>query len=473
MSKGGQAGFDDSGFKLFIGGLSYSTDDIALKTYFEKYGPLTDYVVMKMSDSKRSRGFGFVSFKNEEDLEKCMDDKPHELDGRTVDTKRATPRDETETKDKKGRNGLGNGTANGDTEDKIMRKLFIGGLNYTTKEDDMQKYFERYGPLEDCVVMKFPDSGRSRGFGFIVFEKGEMVDNCQSDRPHILDNKTIETKRATPKTDSHQIEAKASVTKMFVGNLGEDTENEEVEEYFQQFGKVESVEQMKWNDTQKKRGFGFVQFNDTDTVDKICLLGGHSINGRKVDVKKALSKQELELMKRAKAEEEYTGRGSGGGGNYGMSGFGRGSGGRGGGRSNMMGGGDMGDMNPMAMMDMMMSMMQQNGGGGGMGFGRGAGKKEASRGYDSYTDFSADGGYSGGGGGGYSAGYGSGGGGARGYGGGSGYGAGYGAGYGGGYGGGSNMGNYQQGSGGGPMRGPGPGGIRDGTSGGPYNRSRM
>lgn len=314
------AGFDDSGYKLFIGGLSYSTDDIALKTYFEKYGPLTDYVVMKMSDSKRSRGFGFVSFKNEEDLEKCLEDKPHDLDGRTVDTKRATPRDESETKDKKGR-GSERGTANGNPEDKIMRKLFIGGLNYTTSEEDMKKYFERYGPLEDCVVMKFPDSGRSRGFGFIVFEKGEMVDNCQADRPHVLDNKTIETKRATPKTDTHQIEAKASVTKLYVGNLGEEIENEELEEYFQQFGKVESVEQMTWNDTGKKRGFGFVKFNDSDAVDKICLLGGHSLSGRNLEVKKALSKQDLELMKRAKMEEEYNSRGGGGGGgNYGMSG---------------------------------------------------------------------------------------------------------------------------------------------------------
>ena len=46
--------------------------------------------------------------------------------------------------------------------------------------------------------MKFPDSGKSKGFGFVVYENAGDLDKCQEARPHKLDNKRIETKRATP-----------------------------------------------------------------------------------------------------------------------------------------------------------------------------------------------------------------------------------------------------------------------------------
>ena len=52
--------------KLFVGGLDYETSDAVLKDYFEQYGELTDWVVMKFPDTKRSRGFGFITFKEPE-----------------------------------------------------------------------------------------------------------------------------------------------------------------------------------------------------------------------------------------------------------------------------------------------------------------------------------------------------------------------------------------------------------------------
>ena len=42
------------------------------------------------------------------------------------------------------------------------RKLFLGGLNYATTEDGLTTYFSQWGTLVDVVVMRFPDSRRSR-----------------------------------------------------------------------------------------------------------------------------------------------------------------------------------------------------------------------------------------------------------------------------------------------------------------------
>ena len=342
---------EDSDKKLFVGGLSYDTDNNTLKEYFERYGPLSDYIVMRFPDSQRSRGFGFVTFEGKASLEDCFAAQPHTLDGRTVELKRAQPREETS------RGGGGGGRRGGqeeenDPESKAMRKLFIGGLNYNTTEQGMKSYFEKFGDLEDAVIMKFPDSGRSRGFGFITYARASMVDECQQSRPHEIDGKEVECKRATPRSSAKSPEAQASVKKLFISNLTEEMSDADLSNYFSKFGNVTVVEQMKWNDTGKKRGFGFIEFDDYDAVDKICLLGAHVLMGKRLEVKKALSKQEMSMLKKAKMTEDWN-RGSsnyndmaGMGGNMGGRGMGGGGGGGNMGRGGMgggMGGGNMGN----------------------------------------------------------------------------------------------------------------------------------
>ncbi|KAL2479163.1 Nuclear cap-binding protein complex [Forsythia ovata] len=53
--------------KLFVGGLSYSTDDSGLREAFSKYGEVAEVRVIVDRDTGRSRGFGFVTFSTVED----------------------------------------------------------------------------------------------------------------------------------------------------------------------------------------------------------------------------------------------------------------------------------------------------------------------------------------------------------------------------------------------------------------------
>uniref|UniRef100_A0A8D0UNE8 RRM domain-containing protein n=1 Tax=Sus scrofa TaxID=9823 RepID=A0A8D0UNE8_PIG len=58
--------------KLFIGGLSFETTDGSLREHFEKWGTLTDYVVMRDPQTKRSRVFGFVTYSCVEEVDKVL-----------------------------------------------------------------------------------------------------------------------------------------------------------------------------------------------------------------------------------------------------------------------------------------------------------------------------------------------------------------------------------------------------------------
>ena len=74
--------------------------------------------------------------------------------------------------------------------------------------------------------------------------------------------------------------------KIFVGRTGEADEGT-LEEYFKQFGAIESVK-IEYTDTNKPRGFGFVVFTDESTVAKVTDKESHTLpNGTVVSVSKS------------------------------------------------------------------------------------------------------------------------------------------------------------------------------------------
>ena len=71
--------------KLFVGGLSWETTDDSLRKAFEPYGEITEAKVITDRDTGRSRGFGFVTFAQDEDAKTAIS-KMHgtSLDGRNI-----------------------------------------------------------------------------------------------------------------------------------------------------------------------------------------------------------------------------------------------------------------------------------------------------------------------------------------------------------------------------------------------------
>lgn len=94
---------------LFVGSLAYATGDDALKDLFAEIGEVERAHVATDRESGRSRGFGFVTFVDEANNQKAVDElNGKELDGRAITVNLARPKEDRPRRDNNSHDGGGN-----------------------------------------------------------------------------------------------------------------------------------------------------------------------------------------------------------------------------------------------------------------------------------------------------------------------------------------------------------------------------
>ncbi|WVZ79707.1 hypothetical protein U9M48_027258 [Paspalum notatum var. saurae] len=152
--------------KIFVGGVAWETTQETFTKHFQKYGAITDSVIMKDKHTRMPRGFGFITFSDPSVLDRVLEDE-HVIDGRTVEVKRTVPKEEMSLKD---------GPKDGSKGGPKTKKIFVGGIPPSLTEDKLKDHFSMYGKIVEHQIMLDHSTGRSRGFGFVTFESEDAVE---------------------------------------------------------------------------------------------------------------------------------------------------------------------------------------------------------------------------------------------------------------------------------------------------------
>ncbi|KAJ7561377.1 hypothetical protein O6H91_03G026300 [Diphasiastrum complanatum] len=137
---------------------------------------------MKDRETGHSRGFGFVTYADPSACERVLQE-PQILDGRTVDCKRSIPRENMDA-----------------VKGPKTKKIFVGGISPSISEDEFKDHFSKFGNVVEHQIMLDHSTGRSRGFGFIIFDNEQTVEDILAQgKMHDFGGKQVEIKKAEPK----------------------------------------------------------------------------------------------------------------------------------------------------------------------------------------------------------------------------------------------------------------------------------
>uniref|UniRef100_A0A8D0HJU2 Heterogeneous nuclear ribonucleoprotein A/B n=1 Tax=Sphenodon punctatus TaxID=8508 RepID=A0A8D0HJU2_SPHPU len=213
-------------------------------------------------------------------------------------------------------NGAEGDQINASKNEEDAGKMFVGGLSWDTSKKDLKDYFTKFGEVADCTIKMDPNTGRSRGFGFILFKEASSVDKVLEQKEHRLDGRVIDPKKAMAMK-------KDPVKKIFVGGLNPEATEEKIREYFGEFGEIGAIELPMDPKTNKRRGFVFITFKEEDPVKKILEKKFHNVSGSKCEIKVAQPKEVYQQQQfgsgGGRGGRGGRGRGGQGSANYGKS----------------------------------------------------------------------------------------------------------------------------------------------------------
>lgn len=222
--------------------------------------------------------------------------------------------------------------------------VYVRGLPWRADESQVREWFGVCGTITS-LELPLQEDGRSSGTAVVTFSATAEAEAAIAKNGEEMDGRWLSIKYSTPKPIMASREAtqkQEGCKTVFVGNMSWDIDEETLRNAFADCGEIVSVRFATDRETGDFKGFGHIEFTETEATDKAMAMAGTEILGRAVRVDFAID------------------RNIGGSGGGGFSGGGGGRGGRGGGGRGRGGGGGRGYMG--------------GGGGGGRSGGRGGGR---------------------------------------------------------------------------------------------------
>lgn len=157
-----------------------------------------------------------------------------------------------------------------------MKKMFVGGLDKDTTDEEFKGLFSTFGEVTDFIIIRKENSKSDRLFGFITFSKCDELEDCLLARPHKYKEKELDVKRAVPRGQDDG-NGHCKVKKLHVANVPNVFDSKILKKYLKsrhpiKYGTIEEINFLKEKEDEKKnRGFGFITVSSEDFADRIAI----------------------------------------------------------------------------------------------------------------------------------------------------------------------------------------------------------
>lgn len=148
---------------IFVQQISQRAETRHLRTFFERVGPVVEAQIVKDRVTGRSKGVGYVEFKDEESVPQALELTGQKLKGVPIIAQLTEAEKNRAARPSEGGAAPG---ANGAP----FHRLYVGNIHFSVTEKDLQEIFEPFGELEQVILQRDEmNPGRSKGYGFVQF----------------------------------------------------------------------------------------------------------------------------------------------------------------------------------------------------------------------------------------------------------------------------------------------------------------
>jgi len=269
---------------LYVGDLAPDVTEANLFEIFNSIGAVASIRVCRDAITRRSLGYAYVNFHSAADAERAMD----QINNTPIKNKPCrvmwSQRDPSVRKSGKG-------------------NVFIKNLDKSIDHKALFDTFSQFGNILSCKI-ELDENNESRGYGYIQFatqEAGERAINKVNGM--MLNGKKVYVGPFVSRRERIQANSEKKFTNVFIKNLDEKIDEEKLKEIFGKFGTIKSAIIMR-DDQSKSKGFGFVNFETTESAQKaVQEMNDSQLEGKTIYVGRAQKKAEREAELRSKFEQ--------------------------------------------------------------------------------------------------------------------------------------------------------------------------
>lgn len=269
---------------LYVGDLNPDVTEANLFEIFNQVGSVASIRVCRDAITRRSLGYAYVNFHTATDADRALESLNNQpIKGRPCRIM-WSQRDPSMRKSGKG-------------------NIFIKNLDKKIDHKSLFDTFQQFGNILSCKI-ELDETNESKGYGYIQFATQEAADkSIDKVNGKMLNGKKVFVGSFVPRKERIAEAHNKKYTNVFIKNLDDKVDDEELRKMFSAYGTIKSAIIMR-DDQGKTKGFGFVNFEQPEEAeDAVAKLNDTELDGKTVFVGRAQKKTERESELRSKFEQ--------------------------------------------------------------------------------------------------------------------------------------------------------------------------